>query len=94
MGKGQIHFVTTDLMTDPDAENCSDCFNDFGIDLVLTPEWQRYTVLFSQMKQRPGWGDRAEHVGQQLLAFEWLCETAGQAYEIQIDNVALVGCAE
>ena len=45
-----------DTATDEDAGRCTECFNDFGKDFELTPQWEQYTVEFSELSQLPGWG--------------------------------------
>ena len=46
-----------DAGTDPDGGACSDCYNDFGIDVVLTEAWTRYEVSFADLTQQVGWGE-------------------------------------
>ena len=46
---------------------CTECFNDFGADLVLTTEWKLYIFPWKSMKQMPGWGapaQAAHHAGK------------------------------
>jgi len=92
-GPGRVRFKAPDVMTDPAGDLCTNCYNDFGVDIFLDDKWQRYTVPFAKMEQQPGWGDRAPHVAHdKLFAIQWHFGTANKEYDIQVDNVAFVGC--
>ena len=92
-GPGRVRFKMPDANTTPQGDRCNDCFNDFGVDLYLQDEWTRYTVPFDRMAQQPGWGDRAPALStREVFAVQWLFNTAGAAYDIQVDDVTLVGC--
>jgi endoglucanase len=94
-GPGRIRFKAPDVMTDPSGELCTNCYNDFGVDIFLGDTWQRYTVPFAKMEQQAGWGDRAPRVAKdKLFAIQWQFGTASKDYAIWVDNVALVGCDE
>lgn len=94
-GPGRIRLKVPDRNTAPEGDRCTDCYNDFGVDLYLQDEWVRYTVPFDRMKQQPGWGDRAPAIDSSgLLSVQWLFGTAGRQFEISIDRVELVGCGE
>ena len=52
-----------DVNTDPEGGVCTECFNDFGADLILTTEWKLYIFPWKSMKQMPGWGSpRKPHI--------------------------------
>ena len=71
-GPGRVRFKTPDVMTDPAGDLCTDCYNDFGVDIFFGDEWQRYTVPFTKMEQQPGWGDRAPRVAKdKIFAIQW-----------------------
>jgi endoglucanase len=92
-GSGKVRFKTPDVMTDPAGEICTNCYNDFGVDIFFDDDWQRYTVPFAKMEQQPGWGDRAPRVAKdRLFAVAWQFGTASKDYDIWVDNIALVGC--
>jgi len=92
-GPGLVRFKTPDLNTDPSGDRCSDCYNDFGADIYLSERWERYTVLFEELEQQPGWGDRAPHVATGgILAVQWQFTTAGADFDFAFDDVVLVGC--
>jgi len=92
-GPGRIRFKTPDVNTAPEGDRCNDCYNDFGVDIYLSDDWQRYTVPFKKLAQQSGWGDRAPAVSRdQLFAVQWQFSKPGSSYDIWIDNVELVGC--
>ncbi len=94
-GPGMVRFKTPDVNTDPVGDRCDDCYNDFGVDIYLSDRWERYTVLFDQMEQQPGWGDRAPYVASGgILAVQWQFTTPGASFDLSFDDVALVGCAD
>ena len=57
-----------DSSTYPEGGKCSTdeaspdaCYNGFGKQLLgLTSEWQKYTIEFTDLHQRPDWGYRAD----------------------------------
>ena len=55
----------------------------------------RYTVPFNQMSQQPGWGDRAPKLStKELFGVDWQLSKPGAEYDLWVDDVELVGCAE
>ncbi len=67
-----VRFKTPDVNTKPEGGRCKDCYNDFGVDLEVTPQWAHYTILFSDMSQQRGWGDAAPGVATDaLFAIQW-----------------------
>ncbi len=80
--------------TDPDGKVCTDCFNDFGADLELTPSWTKYTIPFRSTSQLAGWG--APHPGSidasKLYGLQWQVNTPGASYDIWVDDVEFTGC--
>lgn len=94
-GPGRVRFKTPDIMTDPAGDLCTNCYNDFGVDIFLSETWQRYTVPFAKLEQQAGWGDRAPRVANdKLFAVQWQFGTANNEYDVAVDNIALVGCAQ
>ena len=61
------------MNTHKKAGICKACWNHFGKDLTLTPEWKEYRVTFSGAAQEPGWGDpRPQAVTpSKLIALNW-----------------------
>ena len=46
----------TDWNTDPDGGVCTECFNHFGQEIVLSEAWTLYTLPFESLRQQPRWG--------------------------------------
>ncbi|HET9959841.1 MAG TPA: carbohydrate binding domain-containing protein [Polyangiaceae bacterium] len=90
----KVRLKVPDVATDPDGKMCSACFNDFGIDLVLTPEWQQYVVPFSAMKQIKGWG--SPHTSgidkSKLYAVQFQVGDPGVKFDIWVDEIQFTGC--
>jgi endoglucanase len=92
-GPGKIRFKAPDVNTTPEGDKCSDCYNDFGVELYLSDQWTRYTIPFEKLAQQPGWGDRTPAVAKDaLFALQWQYSTPNTDYDIWIDNIELVGC--
>lgn len=55
-----VRVVLPDRATDPDGMVCTGggCSDHFGANIVLTPEWASYTLLFATMTQE-GWGTQS-----------------------------------
>ena len=88
-----IRFKMADVNTHKDAGICKACWNHFGKDLSLTPEWKEYRVTFSGAEQEAGWGDpRPQAITpSKLIALNWQVGP-GQTYDIWIDDVAFLDC--
>jgi endoglucanase len=92
-GPGRVRVKFPDVNTAPEGGHCSQCYNDFGKDIELTPNWARYVVLFNQVGQEANWGDRAQELSTNaIFAVEWQWSTPGSEFDIWVDNVELVGC--
>lgn len=92
-GNATVRFKTPDVQTEPGGDRCTSCYNDFGVDIALYPEWTRFTVPFSKLKQQPGWGDSAPAVASDaLFAIQWQVSKPGAEFDFAIDNVEFVGC--
>jgi endoglucanase len=89
-----VRLKVPDVMTDPDGKNCSECFNDFGADLVLTEEWQQFVIPFDQMRQMKGWGSpRPSGIDPKTLyGVQWQVNEKGQKFDIWIDEIYFTGC--
>jgi len=89
----KARFKIADINTHKDAGICKACWNHFGKDLTLTPEWREYRVTFSAAEQEPGWGDPrpAALTPTKLIALNWQVGP-GQTYDIWIDDVTFLDC--
>jgi endoglucanase len=83
-----------DINTDPDGDVCSGCYNDFARDIVLTPEWKRYTIFFDRFKQLEDWGDpiMAEIDVTKLFAVQFHVREPGAKFDVWVDEVQFTGC--
>jgi endoglucanase len=80
-----------DVNTDPEGGACSACFNDFGVDLNLGEQWQRYVIPFRELKQEPQWGDRKPHLNaSKVFAIQWQTQAKGNEYDFWVDNIAFI----
>lgn len=92
-GTGRVRFKIADANTAPSGDRCTDCYNDFGVELHLQESWVAYTVAFSQMTQLPGWGDRAPRLSaSELFTLVWQVSAPGSEYAVWVDDIELVGC--
>ncbi|HEY8946248.1 MAG TPA: hypothetical protein VIM73_18485, partial [Polyangiaceae bacterium] len=75
-----------DVNTDPDGKVCKECFNDFGMDLQLTDDWQQYTIPYIAMTQQKGWG--SPHTAgvdtSKVYGIQWQVNDKGQKYDIWV----------
>jgi endoglucanase len=89
---GKVRLKVPDGNTDPEGGVCSECFNDFGADLNLTEQWQRFVLPFHDMKQMEGWGaPRKPHIdSSKIFGLQWQVNVQGADYDISIDNVGFI----
>jgi endoglucanase len=89
---GSVRLKVPDISTDQEGGVCTECFNDFGADLNLTEQWQRFVIPFHDMKQMEGWGaPRRAHIDpSKLFGMQWQTQVQGADYDFAIDDVAFV----
>jgi hypothetical protein len=89
-----VAFSIPDVNTDPDGKVCTECFNNFGIGVDLTPEWTRFEVPFTELKQQAGWGNpRPDALDvRKLISLNWQVTAPGSSFDIWIDDVSFIGC--
>lgn len=83
-----------DVNTVPDGGVCkTTCWNSFGKDLTVGPEWQDIVVLWSDLAQQPDWGSpRPPAVTTtQIKNVEWAVNQ-GVDFDIAVDDVHFVEC--
>jgi hypothetical protein len=85
----KVRLKVPDVNTDPQGSVCTECFNDFGADLVLTPEWKFYIFPWKSMKQMPGWGaPRKPHItDSKLFGVQWQVNVPSANYDIWVDDL-------
>jgi len=91
----KVRLKVGDWQTSPEGGLCKSCYNDFGADFVFTEEWQEFTLKFADMKQEPYWGEAKAAIDPTALyQLQWQGNQAGLEFDIEIDDVKLVGCGE
>lgn len=93
-GTGKIRLKVPDVNTDPDGKVCSECFNDFGADITLTEQWQRYYFPFSRLKQMKGWGNplKGSIEPSTLYGLQWQVNEKNTPFDVWVDDVQFTGC--
>jgi endoglucanase len=93
-GTTKVRLKVPDSNTDPDGKVCTECFNDFGVDLQLSNAWTQYQIAFGEMSQMEGWG--APHTGainkKKIYGVQFQVNSPGSAYDIWVDDVEFIGC--
>jgi len=90
---GNVRLKVPDNQTDPEGKICKECFNDFGLDLPLTEQWQEFTIPFTSMKQIKSWGSKFGGINpQQLYGMQWQVNEPGATFDVWIDDIAFTGC--
>jgi hypothetical protein len=90
-----VRFKIGDANTHPDAGICKTCWNHFGRNLSLTPEWKPYTILFTLVEQEAGWGNPrpAALSTDKLVSMDWTIGP-GQTYDLWFDDVTFLECQD
>lgn len=91
---GKVRLKVPDVNTDPDGGVCSECFNDFGMDLVFTDQWRQYIIPFRSMKQMKGWGNplKSGIEPSKLYAIQFQVNEKNAPFDIWIDDIQFTGC--
>jgi endoglucanase len=86
---GKVRLKVPDMNTDPDGAVCTECFNDFGGELNLTPEWKKYIFPFKKMAQEPDWGaPRKPHiVPSTIYGVQFQVKVPNASYDIWVDDL-------
>ncbi len=92
---GSVRIKLPDKYTDPDGGVCTECYNDMGMDLTLTNEWQKFVIPFKALSQLPGWGSpRRMKIDQETMyGIQFQVNEKGMPYDIWIDELRFTGCA-
>lgn len=86
----------SDANTAPDGGVCSECYNDFGMDLQLTNEWKHYILRWGDLTQLPGWGKPRKFSidASQLYAIQFQVNEKGGNFDIWVDQIRFTGCTD
>jgi hypothetical protein len=89
---GKVRVKIPDVNTDPQGGVCAECFNDFGADVTLTPEWKQYVFPWPALKQMPGWGvpRKPQITAAQLYGIQFQVNVPGARYDVQIDDLKFI----
>lgn len=72
----------------PDPGTPDECYNGFGAHLTeISEEWQEFTLEFSALTQRDGWGYRADAVDSSAIYdLEWNLDP-NRTFDLWIDDI-------
>lgn len=90
----KVRVKLPDINTDPDGGKCTNCYNDFGLEIKLDTEWQKYVVPFDRLKQESGWGSPrpAGVAANEVFAIQFQLKEPGAPYDVWVDDIAFTGC--
>jgi endoglucanase len=93
----KVRLKVPDKQTKPEGGMCKGggCNNDFGLDLVLTDKWVKYTVPFRIMKQVKGWGDLYSGGIDSKSIYEIQFQVDDRmtpTFDIWVDEIQFTGC--
>ena len=90
----KVRVKLSDKNTDPDGGVCAACSNDFGMQLKLTEDWQKFIVPFSALRQESGWGNpRPRSVAPEaVFAIQFQVNERGRPFDVWVDDLAFTGC--
>ncbi len=89
-----VRVKISDINTAPDGGVCSECFNDFGMNISVGSEWQQYILRWGDLSQLPGWG-KPRKMGitkSQLYAIQFQVNDKGANFDIWVDQIRFTGC--
>lgn len=93
-GAAKVKLKVPDVATEPDGKICTQCYNDFGMDITLNDEWTEYTVPFRAMKQDKTWGaPHPEAIDpSKLYGIQFQFKEPGASFDMSIDDLVFTGC--
>lgn len=85
----RVRLRMPDVDTDPQGKICTVCFNDFGVNLELTDQWQEVRIPFARMNQLEGWGSpQKDHIDPaNLYGMQWQVNQPGASYDVWVSDV-------
>jgi endoglucanase len=85
----RVRLSVPDLNTDPQGHVCTVCSNDFGVELELTDQWQKFAIGFAQMGQLEGWGSpqRDQIDTANVYGMQWGVNAPGASYDVWVSDV-------
>ena len=90
-GSGSARFAIADVNTDPAGGVCRQCYNNFGKNLELQPDWREFCYDLDELTQLPGWGDPHPLLtASKAFSIAWSVHSPDSAYDLWVDDVRLV----
>jgi len=91
---GKVRIKVPDKNTDPDGGVCGACANDFGMQLTLSEQWQKFVVPFGSLRQESGWGNPRPRAlaSDAIYAIQFQVNDKGRPFDIWLDDLAFTGC--
>jgi hypothetical protein len=89
--RAQVQDSSTHLLggiCNPESMTPDECYNGFGTSLSdISNEWQKFTLEFSTLTQRDGWGYRADAVDPTALyTLEWNLDP-NRTFDLWVDDI-------
>ena len=81
-----------DINTDPSGGQCSGsgCYDAYYVSIALTQTWTQYTVYWSQLTTRGGWGiPKLPFASNGIVQVQWSF-ASGTTFDMYIDDVVFV----
>jgi endoglucanase len=90
----KVRVKISDKNTDQEGGVCVLCSNDFGMQLTLTEEWQKFIVPFGSLRQEASWGNPRPRAlsADAIFAIQFAVNDKGKSYDVWVDDVAFTGC--
>jgi hypothetical protein len=90
-GPGSARVKLPDVNTAPEGKVCKTCYNDFGADFQLSPDWKEYCFKFADLKQQSGWGDPHPPAlaKDKVFSLQWQVSANGADYDLWVDDIRL-----
>jgi hypothetical protein len=88
-GSGKLRFaVQIEAIVPPsNGGTCAaDCWNAHGIDIELTADWKKWEFTWSDLKQDPNWGTKADFDVTRLRDLQWQFPTG--MVDLTVDHVS------
>lgn len=86
-GDKTLRVNVADKNTAPEAATCTKCNDHFGSTILLTEDWQQYTIKFSEMKQQQ-FGDPQPAITPTALYSIQFQTGTKVTFDVWIDDVA------
>jgi hypothetical protein len=89
--RAQVQDLNTHLaggVCNPESSSPDACYNGFGVPLgEISDEWQKFTLEFSTLTQREGWGNRVPAVDPTALyTLEWNLDP-NRTFDLWVDDI-------